>query len=154
MKWPARTRAAASPAEEAARPRLLIADDQPAILDALEILLRPEGYRVDRALSPREVIECLASETYDALILDRMLPGGIDGLAIIEALRRTGNTTPILSLSARSEVDERIQVGGAGVGAQDHLEVSALVRPGMGEAVRPFDPVVVNGGQDANRLGR
>ncbi len=43
------------------------------------------------------------------MILDRMLPGGIDGLGIIEALRRTGNHTPILILSALSDVDERIR---------------------------------------------
>ena len=46
--------------QEGQRPRLLVADDQPAILDALEILLRPEGYKLDRAASPRQLIECLA----------------------------------------------------------------------------------------------
>ncbi len=60
-----------------------------------------------------------ASEPYDAIVLDRMLPGDIDGLAIIEALRKAGKRTPILILSALSDVDERIR--GLRAGGDDYL---------------------------------
>jgi two-component system OmpR family response regulator len=60
-----------------------------------------------------------ASEPYDAIVLDRMLPGDIDGLAIIEALRKSGKRTPILILSALSDVDERIR--GLRAGGDDYL---------------------------------
>ena len=60
-----------------------------------------------------------ASEPYDVIIMDRMLPGEIDGLAIIEVLRKSGNRTPILILSALSEVDERIR--GLRSGGDDYL---------------------------------
>ncbi|MNT46108.1 Transcriptional activator protein CopR [compost metagenome] len=60
-----------------------------------------------------------ASEPYDAIVMDRMLPGGIDGLAIIETLRRTGNKVPILILSALSDVDDRIR--GLKSGGDDYL---------------------------------
>jgi two-component system OmpR family response regulator len=58
-------------------------------------------------------------EHYDTIIMDRMLPGQIDGLAIIEALRKTGNQTPILILSALSDVNERIR--GLRSGGDDYL---------------------------------
>jgi two-component system, OmpR family, response regulator len=60
-----------------------------------------------------------ASEPYDVIIMDRMLPGDIDGLAIIEALRKSGKRTPILILSALSDVDERIR--GLRAGGDDYL---------------------------------
>jgi two-component system OmpR family response regulator len=60
-----------------------------------------------------------ASEPYDAIIMDRMLPGGIDGLGISEALRKTGSRIPILILSALGDVDERIR--GLKSGGDDYL---------------------------------
>jgi two-component system, OmpR family, response regulator len=60
-----------------------------------------------------------ASESYDVIVMDRMLPGNIDGLGIIEALRKAGNHTPILILSALSDVDERIK--GLKSGGDDYL---------------------------------
>jgi two-component system OmpR family response regulator len=60
-----------------------------------------------------------ASEPYDVIIMDRMLPGDIDGLAIIEVLRKAGKRTPILILSALSEVDDRIR--GLRSGGDDYL---------------------------------
>ena len=60
-----------------------------------------------------------ASEPYDVIIMDRMLPGEIDGLAIIEVLRKAGKRTPILILSALSEVDDRIR--GLRSGGDDYL---------------------------------
>ena len=77
------------------------------------------GHAVDHADNGRDGLFMASSEAYDAIILDRMLPGGIDGLAIIEALRKTGNKTPILILSALAEVDDRIR--GLRAGGDDYL---------------------------------
>jgi two-component system OmpR family response regulator len=99
---------------------------------------------VDRADNGRDGLFLASSERYDAIILDRMLPGGIDGLAIIEALRKTGNKTPILILSALAEVDERIR--GLKAGGDDYLakpfafgelaaRLDALVRRSQGTEI-------------------
>ena len=82
---------AAQPVVEAARDRLapsvLIADDQPHILDALELLLEPEGYRIEKATSPYMVIDALKSSTFDALLLDlnytRDTTSGREGLDLL-----------------------------------------------------------------------
>jgi two-component system OmpR family response regulator len=77
-----------------------------------------------------------ASEPYDAIIMDRMLPGGIDGLGIIDALRKTGNKVPILILSAMSGVDDRIR--GLQSGGDDYL-----VKPfAFGELLARLDALV------------
>ncbi|MGZ5146673.1 MAG: response regulator transcription factor, partial [Burkholderiales bacterium] len=77
-----------------------------------------------------------ASESYDAIIMDRMLPGGIDGLGIIGALRKAENKTPILILSALSDVDERIR--GLQSGGDDYL-----VKPfAFGELMARLDALV------------
>lgn len=81
--------------------------------------LREGGHVVDYANNGRDGMFWATAETYDAIILDRMLPGGVDGLGIIEILRASGNKTPILILSALAEVDERIQ--GLRAGGDDYL---------------------------------
>jgi two-component system OmpR family response regulator len=84
-----------------------------------------------------------ASEVFETIILDRMLPGGIDGIRLLETLRSQHNTTPVLVLSALSQVDER--VAGLKAGGDDYLtkpfafsellaRVEALTRRGRGEA--------------------
>ena len=67
----------------------------------------------------RDGLFLAASEPHDVIVMDRMLPGNVDGLAIIEALRKAGNRTPILILSALDDVDERIQ--GLRSGGDDYL---------------------------------
>jgi two-component system OmpR family response regulator len=81
--------------------------------------LQEAGHTIDHAVNGRDGLFLAASEPYDAIVMDRMLPGDIDGLAIIEVLRRTGNRTPILILSALSEVDDRIR--GLRSGGDDYL---------------------------------
>ncbi|MFX7849603.1 response regulator, partial [Acinetobacter baumannii] len=71
--------------------------------------LSESGYEVHHADNGRDGMLLAASTPYEAIIMDRMLPGGIDGLSIIEALRKTGNNVPILILSAMAEVDDRIK---------------------------------------------
>jgi len=81
--------------------------------------LKESGHTTDHADNGRDGLFLAASEPYDVIIMDRMLPGQIDGLAIIEALRKAGNRTPILILSALSDVDERIR--GLKSGGDDYL---------------------------------
>jgi len=99
--------------------KLLIVEDNERVSLFLLKGLRESGHVVDHADNGRDGIFLAATGHYDAIVLDRMLPGDIDGIAIIETLRRIGNTVPILILSALSEVDERIQ--GLKAGGDDYL---------------------------------
>jgi two-component system, OmpR family, response regulator len=99
--------------------KILLVEDNERVAQFVAKGLREEGHAVDQAGNGRDGLFLASSEPYDAVILDRMLPGGIDGLAIIEALRKTGNRTPILILSALGEVDDRIR--GLRAGGDDYL---------------------------------
>ncbi|KJK17252.1 XRE family transcriptional regulator [Burkholderiaceae bacterium 16] len=99
--------------------KLLIVEDNERVAQYLKKGLAEAGHTVDHADNGRDGMFLAASEPYDAIIMDRMLPGGIDGLGIIEALRRTGNKVPILILSALSDVDDRIR--GLKSGGDDYL---------------------------------
>ena len=99
--------------------KLLVVEDNEQVAHFVAKGLREAGHAVDHANNGRDGLFLASSEPYDAIVLDRMLPGGIDGLGIIEALRRTGNKTPILILSALAEVDERVR--GLKAGGDDYL---------------------------------
>ena len=99
--------------------KLLLVEDNERVTRFLTRGLHESGHTVDHAADGRNGILLAASGTYDVIIMDRMLPGQIDGLAIIEALRKTGNRVPILILSALSDVDERIR--GLKSGGDDYL---------------------------------
>jgi two-component system, OmpR family, response regulator len=99
---------------------VLIVEDNERVAQFVRKGLAEEGHNTDHAENGRDGLYLAATGgDYDLLIVDRMLPGGIDGLAIIEALRRTGSKTPILILSALAEVDERIR--GLRAGGDDYL---------------------------------
>jgi two-component system OmpR family response regulator len=99
--------------------KILLVEDNQRVAQFVVKGLREEGHAVDHADNGRDGLFLASSEPYDAIILDRMLPGGIDGLAIVEALRKTANKTPILILSALGEVDDRIR--GLRAGGDDYL---------------------------------
>lgn len=99
--------------------KLLIVEDNERVAQYLKKGLGEAGHTADHADNGRDGMFLAASEPYDAIIMDRMLPGGIDGLGIIEALRRTGSKVPILILSALSDVDDRIR--GLKSGGDDYL---------------------------------
>jgi two-component system OmpR family response regulator len=80
--------------------------------------LRQEGHVVTHCVDGRDGLVAATSDSFDLIILDRMLPG-IDGLLIIKAIRATADTTPILVLSALGDVDERVR--GLETGADDYL---------------------------------
>jgi two-component system, OmpR family, response regulator len=96
---------------------LVIEDDQEAAAYLVKGLSE-SGHRVDLAEHGRTGLEIARRETYDAMIVDRMLPG-LDGLSIIAALRAAKNQTPVLVLSALGDVDERVK--GLRAGCDDYL---------------------------------
>src|ERR1700693_427303 len=100
--------------------KFLIVEDNERVAQFLKKGLSESGHTADHAGNGRDGMFLAASEPYDAIIMDRMLPGGIDGLAIIEALRRTGHKVPILILSALSDVDDRIRLIRR-IAHQDHV---------------------------------
>jgi len=99
--------------------KILIVEDNERVARFVTRGLREAGHTVEHAANGRDGMFIAASEPYDVIVMDRMLPGNIDGLTIIEALRKSGNRTPILILSALNDVDERIR--GLRVGGDDYL---------------------------------
>ncbi len=99
--------------------KLLLVEDNERVARFVCKGLVEAGHTVDHADNGRDGMYHAVSEPYDAIIMDRMLPGGIDGLAIIEALRQGGNQVPILVLSALDGVDDRIL--GLKRGGDDYL---------------------------------
>jgi two-component system OmpR family response regulator len=99
--------------------KVLLVEDNDRVARFVNKGLTEAGHTVDLADNGRDGMFLAASEAYDVMVLDRMLPGGVDGLGIIEALRKTGNKVPILILSALSDVDERIK--GLKAGSDDYL---------------------------------
>jgi two-component system OmpR family response regulator len=99
--------------------KILLVEDNEQVAGFLTKGLVEAGHVVDTADNGRDGMFLAASETYDAVVMDRMLPGGIDGLGIIAALRATGNKVPILIVSALDDVDERIR--GLKAGGDDYV---------------------------------
>ena len=99
--------------------KVLLVEDNERVSQFVIKGLKEAGHTVDHATNGRDGMFLGASEPYDVIVMDRMLPGEIDGLAIIEVLRKAGKRTPILILSALAEVDERIR--GLKAGGDDYL---------------------------------
>lgn len=99
--------------------KLLLVEDNERVSRFVIKGLSEAGHTVDHADNGRDGMYHAVSAAYDAIIMDRMLPGGIDGLAIVETLRKSGNRVPILILSALDGVDERIR--GLKSGGDDYL---------------------------------
>ncbi|HEV2230223.1 MAG TPA: response regulator transcription factor [Steroidobacteraceae bacterium] len=99
--------------------KILLVEDNERVARFVTKGLREAGHTVEHADNGRDGLFLAASEPHDVIVMDRMLPGNIDGLGIIEALRKAGNRTPILILSALDAVDERIK--GLRSGGDDYL---------------------------------
>jgi two-component system response regulator MprA len=98
--------------------RILVVDDEPAVQSALRRALTLEHYDVVQASDGQEALERLSAAPYEAIILDIAMPR-VDGLEVCRRLREGGDTTPVLMLTARGEIDDR--VAGLDVGADDYL---------------------------------
>ena len=126
--------------------RVLVVEDEADLLNVLTQALREEGYAVDSAANGEEALFKAQAGHYDAIVLDLMLPV-MDGWEVLRKLRKEGHTVPILVLTARDAVHDR--VSGLDLGADDYVRkpfeldellarVRALVRRAAGKA----DPVI------------
>jgi two-component system, OmpR family, response regulator MprA len=149
-------------------PRVLVVDDEPAVRTALERALRLDAYEVELAADGREALERLAAGAPpDAVVLDVAMPH-VDGLEVCRRLRDAGDRTPVLMLTARDAVDDR--VAGLDAGADDYLvkpfalkELKARLRAllrrsgadgGGGEPLRFTDLVLDPVAYEVHRGGR
>ncbi len=143
-----------------ASPRILVVDDDRALCDALRRSLRLEGFAVEVAADGGGALRAVAASPPSAVVLDVGLPD-LSGRAVCARLRAGGIATPILILSARDEVDDRI--AGLEAGADDYLvkpfemgelvaRLRALLRRGAGRATEgPADPAAI---EPPLRIGR
>ena len=122
--------------------RVLVVEDDRDVAGFVVKGLREAGHVVEHADNGRDGLFLAASEAFDAIVLDRMLPGGVDGLRLLETLRAQHNQTPVLFLSAMAQVDDRVR--GLQAGGDDYLtkpfafaellaRVEAMARRGKGE---------------------
>ena len=122
--------------------RILVVEDDKDVAGFVVKGLREAGHVVEHTANGRDGLFLAASEQFDAIVLDRMLPGGVDGLRLLETLRSQGNTTPVMFLSALAQVDDRVR--GLKAGGDDYMtkpfafaellaRVEALTRRGKGE---------------------
>lgn len=99
--------------------RILLVEDDPRTAAEIGAALEDHGFEVDRAEDGRAGLLKAATGGYDAIVLDRMLPGDLDGLAVLSTLRAIDVKVPVLILSALSAVDERVR--GLKAGGDDYL---------------------------------
>ena len=98
--------------------RILVAEDDPKLLKSLVHIFKLNHYAVDGVNNGNDAFDFASSDEYDGLILDIMMPG-MDGVTLLKELRSRGITTPALFLTARTEIDQRIE--GLDAGADDYL---------------------------------
>ena len=130
--------------------RTLIIEDDQTIADFIARGLREAGFAVDHAPDGEQGLEAALKHTYDVAIVDLMLPKR-DGLSVIDELRRRGRPTPVLILSARRSVDDRVR--GLQAGGDDYLtkpfafsELLARVQALVRRATRAPEPTTLTAG--------
>jgi two-component system, OmpR family, response regulator MprA len=145
--------------------KILVVDDDPAVSGSLERALRLEGYEVETAADGGSALQALTIASPDAVVLDLQLPD-IDGLEVCRRLRSAGDDTPVLMLTARDAVNDRVQ--GLDAGADDYLvkpfalaellaRLRALLRrrsEGEGETLRFGDLELDLGSREVRRGAR
>ncbi|MDB5379377.1 MAG: DNA-binding response regulator [Rubritepida sp.] len=99
--------------------RVLVIEDDEVTASEIIATLQDHGLRAEGAATGRDGLRLAADGGYDAIVLDRMLPGGMDGLAVLATLRATGLDVPVVILSAMSAVDERVR--GLRAGGDDYI---------------------------------
>jgi two-component system response regulator MprA len=144
---------------------ILVVDDERAVRESLQRALELEGYEIELAEDGRQALDRLASDPQpDAVILDVLMPG-VDGLEVCRTLRRSGSRLPVLMLTARTQVEDRVE--GLDAGADDYLSkpfaleellarMRALLRrsgDGTGETLRFADLELDPGTREVRRGG-
>jgi DNA-binding response OmpR family regulator len=152
----ARTRAAAAPALAAAR--VLLVEDESGIVDFVRRGLETSGFAVEVAFDGVEGERLALSESFDAIVLDLMLPGR-SGLEILAAVRASRSNVPVIVLTARGEIEDR--VAGLNAGAVDYLvkpfslaELVARVRAQLRAYTQSSTTTLSADGIEANLLNR
>lgn len=123
--------------------KILLAEDEEDLRDVVTEYLRFQGYRVTSVCNGAEALEAAKADAFDAMVLDVMMPV-MDGITAIKKIRETGNTSPAIFLTAKSQVEDRIE--GLDAGADDYLtkpfsmeELSARLRA-LGRRKRDYRP--------------
>lgn len=98
--------------------RVLVVEDDRKTAEFVSKTLKEEGFEVDVVHDGNAAVTALGANSYEAVVLDVMLPG-LDGLGVVRQARESGNKTPVLLLSARGSVEERVE--GLNAGADDYL---------------------------------
>lgn len=98
--------------------RLLLAEDEKELSKALVAILKHENYSVDAVYNGKEALDYIETGIYDGIILDIMMPE-VDGLTVLRKMRENKNATPVLLLTAKSEIEDRVE--GLDAGADDYL---------------------------------
>jgi two-component system response regulator MprA len=129
--------------------RILVVDDEPALRSSLERALGLDRHDVELAEDGHEALDRLALAPVDAVVLDVSMPG-LDGLEVCRRLRAAGDRTPVLMLTARDAIDDRVD--GLDAGADDYLvkpfalrELRARLRALLRRAEEPGGPVLSYG---------
>lgn len=137
--------------------RILLIEDDTRLTRIIEQVLRQERFEVDVALDGETGRDLALTGNYDALIVDRMLPR-LDGIAIVRSLRRHEIDTPVLMLTARHDLPERVE--GLDAGADDYLgkpfafeELLARLRALLRRKDKPIQPEIVSIGDLSINLG-
>jgi len=130
--------------------RILVVDDEPALRSSLERALGLDRYEVELAGDGTEALDRLALAPVDAVVLDVSMPG-IDGLEVCRRLRAAGDRTPVLMLTARDAIDDRVE--GLDAGADDYLvkpfalrELQARLRALLRRTEESGGPALTYGG--------
>ena len=144
--------------------KVLVVDDERAVRESIRRALELEGYEIELAEDGRQALDRLESDSQpDAVVLDILMPG-VDGLEVCRTLRKAGSSVPVLMLTARTQVEDRVE--GLDAGADDYLtkpfaleellaRLRALLRraaDGSGEALR-FDDLELDPGTREVRRG-
>lgn len=98
--------------------RILLVEDDTTLSMLIETILKQNNYTVDAVFNGRDALAYVEGEIYDAIILDLMLPE-VDGITVLKTIRENKNNIPVLILSAKSEVDDKVE--GLDAGANDYL---------------------------------
>lgn len=135
--------------------RLLLAEDEKELADALAMILKHNHYSVDVVHNGQDALDYLEGQEYDGAVLDIMMPGP-DGLTVLKRIRSAGNGVPVLLLTAKSGVDDRVE--GLDGGANDYLtkpfdtrELLARIRVMTRKQVTEVDNLMRYGNLTLNR---
>ncbi|MFV0313796.1 MAG: response regulator transcription factor [Anaerotignum sp.] len=135
--------------------RILLAEDEKELSNALVTILQRSGFSVDAVYNGQDALDYLEADNYDAAILDIMMPK-IDGLEVLKKLREKKSTLPVLMLTAKSEIDDRVL--GLDSGANDYLtkpfamkELIARIRAMTRKVDAGGDNVLTFGNMTLNR---